>query len=193
MTHTALDCFLGANDGRNSSNDLFDHGLILDKSELIAQRLSAQPKGNSMKYAKQGPLEFVPFEYSEVTLENTKRACKVHYRENLTTCDIPVSQQGPFCSRLDQIPSFKNHLCSLYHTRVWKVYPFRNIRRRSISKPARTQKNAKECYFTQCCISSQHSEKYSVFCGAKKPFSCRYVEIWEDHQTCRKENSQCWG
>ena len=39
MTHTALDCFLGANDGRNSSNDLFDHGLILDKSELIAQRL----------------------------------------------------------------------------------------------------------------------------------------------------------
>ena len=44
--------------------------MILDKSELIAQRLSAEPKGNSMKYAKQGPREFVPFEYSEVTLEN---------------------------------------------------------------------------------------------------------------------------
>ena len=80
MTHTALDCFLGANDGRNSSNDLFGHGLILDKSELIAQRLSAQPKGNSMKYAKLGPLEFVPFEYSEVTLENIKRDCKVIYQ-----------------------------------------------------------------------------------------------------------------
>ena len=99
--------FLGANDGKNSSNDLFGHGLILDKSELIAQRLSAEPKGNSMKYAKQGPREFVPFEYSEVTLENIKRACKVHYRENLTTCDILASEQGPSCSRLDQIPSFK--------------------------------------------------------------------------------------
>ena len=81
--------------------------MILDKSELIAQRLSAEPKGNSMKYAKQGPREFVPFEYSEVTLENIKRACKVHYRENLTTCDILASEQGPSCSRLDQIPSFK--------------------------------------------------------------------------------------
>ena len=56
------------------------HGLILDKRELIAQRLSAEPKGKSMKYAKQGPREFVPFEYSEITLENIKRACKVHYR-----------------------------------------------------------------------------------------------------------------
>ena len=37
--NTGLDCFLGANDGKNSSN-----GLILDKSELIA-RLSAETKG----------------------------------------------------------------------------------------------------------------------------------------------------
>ena len=102
-----INFFLGANDGKNSSNDLFGHGLILDKSELIAQRLSAEPKGNSMKYAKQGPREFVPFEYSEVTLENIKRACKVHYRENLTTCDILASEQGPSCSRLDKISSFK--------------------------------------------------------------------------------------
>ena len=107
MMHTGLDCFLGANDEKNSSNDLFGHGLILDKSELIAQCLSAEPKGNSMKYVKQGPRGFVPFEYSEVTLENTKRACKVHYRENLTTCNILASEQGPFCSRFDKIPSFK--------------------------------------------------------------------------------------
>ena len=42
--NTELDCFLGANDGKNSSN-----GLILDKSELIAQRLSAEPKENGTK------------------------------------------------------------------------------------------------------------------------------------------------
>ena len=81
--------------------------MILDKSELIAQRLSAEPKGNSRKYAKQGPREFVPFQDSEVTLENIKRACIVHYRENLTAFDILASEQGPSCSRLDQIPSFK--------------------------------------------------------------------------------------
>ena len=107
IMHTGLDCFLGGNDGKNSSNDLFGHGLILDSSELIAQRLSAEPKGSSMKYAKQGPPEFVPFEYSEVTLENIEHACKIHYRENLKTCDILASEQGPSCSRLDQIPSFK--------------------------------------------------------------------------------------
>ena len=38
--HTGLDCFLGANDGKDSSNSLFGHGLILDKCELIAQRLN---------------------------------------------------------------------------------------------------------------------------------------------------------
>ena len=104
--HTGLDCFLGVNDGKNSSNDLFGLGLVLDKTELIAQRLSAEPKGKNMKYAKQGPREFVLFEYSEVTLENIKRVCKVHYRQNLTTCDILTSEQRPSCSRLDQIPSF---------------------------------------------------------------------------------------
>ena len=43
------------------------------------------------------------------------------------------------------------------------------------------QKNVKECYFTQCYIFNQHIKKYSVFCGAKKPFSSRYAKIWEDH------------
>ena len=105
--HTGLDCFLGANDEKNHWNNLFSHGLILDKSELIAEGLNAEPKRNSMKYAKQSSREFVPFEYGEITLENFKRACKVHYRENLKTCDILASEQGSSCSRLHQIPSFK--------------------------------------------------------------------------------------
>ena len=36
--------FLGANDGKNSSNDFFGHGWILDQSELITQCLSAKLK-----------------------------------------------------------------------------------------------------------------------------------------------------
>ena len=34
----------------------------------------------------------------------------------------------------------QSHLCSLYNTRVWKVYPFRNVRITSISKSATLQK-----------------------------------------------------
>ena len=98
--HTGLDCFSGAYDGKILQ-------MILYKSELITQRLSAEPKENSMKYQKQGPHEFVLFEYSEVTMENTKCACKVHYLENLTTSNILVFEQGPSCSRFDQIPCFK--------------------------------------------------------------------------------------
>ena len=110
LHNTGLDYFLGADDGENSSNDLFGHGLILDKSEIIAQRLSAEAKRINMKCVKQDPREFVPFEYSEVALENIKHACKSHYRDNLLTCDILASEQGPSCSRLDQIPSFKGAL-----------------------------------------------------------------------------------
>ena len=175
------------------SNDLSGHALILDKNELTVQRLSAELKGNSMKYPKQGSCEFVPPKYSKITLENIKGACKAHYRENLTTCNILASEQEPSFFSVGSNSKLQSHVCLLYHTRVWKVHPFRNVRIRSISKPATTQKIPEECYFTRCCISSQHNEKYSVFCGTKKPFSSRYVQIWEDHQTCRKQNFQCWG
>ena len=59
-----------------------------------------------MKYGKEGPREFVPYEFDEVTLENIKIACRAHYREDLA-CDVLASEQGPSCSRIDQIPNFK--------------------------------------------------------------------------------------
>ena len=45
---------------------------------IKVNRLSAEPKENNTKYIRQGPREFVSYEYSEVTLKNIKRACKVH-------------------------------------------------------------------------------------------------------------------
>ena len=152
-----------------------------------------QKETNSMKYAKQGPRKFMPLEYGEVTLENIKRACESLLLGKFDNLWYTRFRARTIFFSVESNSKLKSHLCSLYHTRTWKVYPFRNIRIRSILKPATTQKNAEEYYFTQCCICSQHSEKYSVFCGAKKPFSSRYVEIWEEHQTCRKENSQCGG
>ena len=53
-------------------------------------------------------------------------------------------------------------ISSWYLSMMVKVHPLRNVRIRSISKPATTQKNAEEFYFLQRCISSQHSEKYNV-------------------------------
>ena len=105
VTETAVFSFYaGSDDGKNS--EVCRYASILEKSELVAQRLSADPKGNSMKYVKQGPREFVPFDFSDITLENIRKACKAHYREDLA-CDILASEQGPSCSRLDQVPSFK--------------------------------------------------------------------------------------
>ena len=105
VTETAVFSFYaGSDDGKNS--EVCRYASILEKSELVAQRLSADSKGNSMKYVKQGPREFVPFDFSDITLENIRKACKAHYREDLA-CDILASEQGPSCSRLDQVPSFK--------------------------------------------------------------------------------------
>ena len=138
--YTELDCFLGANDRKNSSNILFGHGLILDKSEPIAQRLSAEPKGNSINHAKQDPREFVPLEYSEVTLENIKYACKVLYWKNLTNCDILASEQGPYpVLGWIKFQASKSFMFALL-CQSGIAYPFRNVRFRSISKPATTQK-----------------------------------------------------
>ena len=146
-----------------------------------------------MKYAKQVPREFVPFEYSEVTLENIKRACEVHYRENLTTSDILTSTQGSSCSRLDQIPvskviyvrfimpeSGKSILsetleldpfqCQPQHKRMWK-----SVISHSVISPANTAKSIASSVVPQS-LSTVDTLKFG-----------------EDHQTCTKENSQCWG
>ena len=165
--------------------------MILDKSELIVRRLSAKPKGNSIKYAKKGPREFLHFEYSNVTLENIKHGCKVHYWENLTTCDILASDQGPSCSRLDQIPSFK----VIYVRFIMPEFGNSILSETLELDPFQSQSQHKEMWnsvISHTVVSPVNTaKKYSVFCGTKKSFSSRYVEIWEDHQTYRKENSRC--
>ena len=59
-----------------------------------------------MKYSREGPRDFVPFEYEEVTIDNVKKACQKHFKER-RNCDVLASEQGPSCSRIDQLPSFK--------------------------------------------------------------------------------------
>ena len=39
-------------------------------SELLVQRLSTEPKPTTMKYSREGPRDFVPFEYEEAFSRN---------------------------------------------------------------------------------------------------------------------------
>ena len=59
-----------------------------------------------MKYLRERPRDFVPFDYEEVTIDNTKKAYQKHFNE-YKKCDVLASEQGPSCSRIDQLPSLK--------------------------------------------------------------------------------------
>ena len=54
-----------------------------------------------MKYSREGPRDFVPFEYEEVTIDNIKKACQKHFKEH-RYCDVLTSG-----SRIDQLPCLK--------------------------------------------------------------------------------------
>ena len=57
-----------------------------------------------MKFTREGPREFVEYNYDEILLENIKQACTQHFKEK-RNCDVLASEQGPTCTRLDQLPS----------------------------------------------------------------------------------------
>ena len=56
---------------------------ILQKEEIIIQRLGTEVSGKTQKYSRIGPREFVAYEleYDEVTLDNIKQAlCPYSWR-----------------------------------------------------------------------------------------------------------------
>ncbi|CAB4041557.1 Hypothetical predicted protein [Paramuricea clavata] len=76
-------------------------------SELIVQRLTAEPD-NKQTFRPVQPREFVEFEYDELTLDNLKQACATHFGLPVKTCDILVSNKGPSCKNINQIPHRKD-------------------------------------------------------------------------------------
>ena len=78
--------------------------------EIVVQHLSAEVNGKAQKFSRIGPREFVSFEYNEVTIENLKRACELHFEAKIgwgLVCDILASEQGPSCKTVEQIPNIK--------------------------------------------------------------------------------------
>ena len=59
-----------------------------------------------MKYLKEGPRIFMPFQSNEIIIENIKEACKTFFHKH-HPCDILASEMGPSCTRVNQIPHFK--------------------------------------------------------------------------------------
>ena len=68
-----------------------------------------------MKFTREGPREFVEYNYDKILLENIKQACTQHFTEK-RNCDVLASEQGPSCTRLDQLPSFKFDVHTFYNT-----------------------------------------------------------------------------
>ena len=62
------------------------------KGFLIKKKnVSTEPKPTTMKYTREGPRDFVPFEYEEVTIDNIKKACQKQFKEH-RNCNVSVSE-----------------------------------------------------------------------------------------------------
>ena len=77
---------------------------MLSKKKLIVQKLSSEPKPTTMKFVRDGPREFVEYNYDKILLDNIKEACTQHFKEK-RNCDVLASEQRPSYTRLDQLPS----------------------------------------------------------------------------------------
>ena len=77
---------------------------------IVVQRLSAEVSGKAQKYSRVGAREFVSFEeFGELTIQNIKDACMKHFgiNDGKMTCDVLAGEQGPSCTSVKQLPSFK--------------------------------------------------------------------------------------
>lgn len=84
----------------------------LDSDHIIVQLLSSKVEGKAQKYSRIGPREFVPYENSDLTVENLKQACRTYFSskglmEKRMVVDILAGERGPSCTSLAQIPDLK--------------------------------------------------------------------------------------
>ncbi|CAB4002129.1 Transient receptor potential cation channel subfamily M member 6 [Paramuricea clavata] len=75
--------------------------------EIIVQRLVSEAD-NKQTYRPIQPRESVGFEFEDLSLVNIKKACAVHFNLPASTCDVLVSNKGPSCTHISQIPHRKD-------------------------------------------------------------------------------------
>ena len=79
--------------------------------ELIVQRLASEPD-NKQTFRPVQPRDFVTFSYEDLTLANLKKACADHYSLPASSCDVLVTNKGPSCTSIEQIPHRKDKVGS---------------------------------------------------------------------------------
>ena len=96
-------------------------------------KLASEPD-NKQKYKPLQPREFVPFEYNELTLANLKSACAAHFRLPAASCDILVSDKGPSCTYISQIPHRKDKVSLVHpgHSLFYRAFVSRGLFRHYI-------------------------------------------------------------
>ena len=52
------------------------------------------------------------FPYEDLTLANLKKACADHYSLPASSCDVLVTNKGPSCTSIEQIPNRKDKVSS---------------------------------------------------------------------------------
>ena len=75
-------------------------------SDIIVQRLTAEPY-DKQTFRPIQPREFVEFSNDDLTLENLKFACAEHFGYPVGLCDVLVSNKGPSCTNINQMPHHK--------------------------------------------------------------------------------------
>lgn len=80
-------------------------------SDIIVQRLTAEPD-NKQTFRPVQPREFVEFSRDDLTLENLKIACAEHFGYPVSSWDVVVSNKGPSCTNINQIPHRKDKVSS---------------------------------------------------------------------------------
>ena len=63
-------------DGRGKKNE---KGNILERQELVVQRLSSEVSGKAQKCTRVEPREFVRYGEEELSIEGIKAACEKHF------------------------------------------------------------------------------------------------------------------
>ena len=53
-----------------------EKGNILERQELVVQRLSSEVSGKAQKYTRVGPSEFVQYDEEELSIEGIKADCE---------------------------------------------------------------------------------------------------------------------
>ena len=81
--------------------------------KIVVQKLSSEPD-SKQTYRPIQPREFVPFGHKELTLASLKTACVTHFNMPPGTCDVVVSNKGPSCTNISQIPHRKDKV--LFYT-----------------------------------------------------------------------------